>query len=145
MTNATVTDVYLERNYIQDEGAKAIATALLTNTTVTSVDLNYNGIGAEGAKAIITALGTNMTLRRFIPTLANVPNFLARNVALWKQHLWHPVHHITFPQSCHPLVVTTLLCGRACPPDCLLPVRVWCFIFSFWKRRNFLEGREDAY
>ena len=143
MTNTTVTSVDLGINIIDAEGAQALATALMTNTTVTHVDLVNNSIGAEGAQALVTALSTNMTLRKLTmsyPDPMNVTNFLARNVALWEQHLWQPVRHITFPQACHPLVVTTLLCGKACPAACMLPMRVWCFIFTFLRRENFFEG-----
>ena len=69
--------IFVGRNEIHDEGAKAIAAALLKNQTLTQLDLGdlyyynitylfifvgYNKIGDEGAKAIADALLKNQAL-----------------------------------------------------------------------------------
>ncbi|CAF1306784.1 unnamed protein product [Didymodactylos carnosus] len=62
MTNQTLTTLDLADNQISADGAKAIATALITNQTLTTLNLWNNKISADGAKAIATALMTNQTL-----------------------------------------------------------------------------------
>ena len=59
----------LDDQDIKDDGATALATALLVNTSLTSLNLDGNGIGDSGATALATALHVNTTL-----TILNVCN-----------------------------------------------------------------------
>jgi len=62
LTNTTLTWISLDGNDIGVEGAKALAGALLTNNKLTAMYLGDNHIGVEGAKALAGALLTNTTL-----------------------------------------------------------------------------------
>ena len=58
--NQTLQQLYLSRNFIGAEGAKAIAQAIEKNPKISlqQLHLEYNQIGAEGAKAIAQAIKT---------------------------------------------------------------------------------------
>ena len=57
-----MTSLDLRGNEIEDEGAKALAEALLMNKSVTDFNLDGNYVGDEGAKALAEALIENDTL-----------------------------------------------------------------------------------
>ena len=57
-----MTTLYLNRNSIGDDGAKAIAEALKVNPVLTTLLLWSNNIGDDGAKAIAEALKVNPVL-----------------------------------------------------------------------------------
>lgn len=61
-TNTVLTDLDLNVNKIDDEGAKALAEALKVNTTLKELDLSLNLIGDDGIKALAEALKVNKTL-----------------------------------------------------------------------------------
>ena len=61
--NTTLEDLDLHDNNIQDDGAKALAKALIFNETLKSLYLRYTQIGDEGAKALAKALEFNKTLK----------------------------------------------------------------------------------
>jgi hypothetical protein len=90
--------------------------AVQHNTTLTWLELNNNTIGAE----IISAIS----------------NTLARNVDLFPYQYWLPCLHVGFPQSCHKIIMATLLCNRSMGNFPALPDHVWYLIFSFWQRKN---------
>ena len=58
-----LTDLDISENYITDEGAKALASALRVNGVLTSISLSRNKIGSEGAAAIAEALRGNGVLK----------------------------------------------------------------------------------
>ena len=60
--NTTLTTLTLSFNLIGEEGAVALAEALKGNTTLTTLHLNGNAIGAAGAVALAEALKVNTTL-----------------------------------------------------------------------------------
>ena len=107
-------------NGIGAAGAEALATALLTNTTLTTMDLSDNSIDAAAQ--------------------ADLFRFLARNKELWENQHWAPAHHLDFSHLCHTMIVASLLCGRNGAlgvPN--LPMDILQLMFSFWKRRSFVE------
>ena len=53
--NTSLETIYLNRNQIGDEGAKALAEALTVNKSLTTIDLQLNQIGPDGAKALAEA------------------------------------------------------------------------------------------
>ena len=67
LVSTLLTELNLASNYIEDDGAKAIAEALKVNPVLTNLDLRLNSIGDDGAKAIAEALKVN-------PVLTNFPN-----------------------------------------------------------------------
>jgi Ran GTPase-activating protein (RanGAP) involved in mRNA processing and transport len=54
--NSTLQEIGLGYNQIGDEGASAIAKALITNATIQKINLYGNKIGDEGASVIFEAL-----------------------------------------------------------------------------------------
>jgi len=60
--NATLTNIDLEDNGIDDDGVAAIADALKVNCTLTKINLEDNDIGDYGAAVIADALKVNRTL-----------------------------------------------------------------------------------
>ena len=134
-------------NNIDTAGATALATALHTNTTLTTLDLRVNNITAPGVTAFITALQTNTTLTTLrldvYPHPANLLSLLQRNRALWRHQSWTYARHTDFPVACRSAILTSLLCGSACPTT-RLPLQVWRLIFSFWQREIYFD-QEPVY
>ncbi|KAL1922226.1 uncharacterized protein VTP21DRAFT_9765 [Calcarisporiella thermophila] len=60
---------------ISDEGAKAIALALLENQRLTLLDLGFNDITEKGGKAIAYSLQKNTILARLYLQEFNTPGF----------------------------------------------------------------------
>ena len=60
--NKTLNNIYLYNNSITDDGAIALANALITNTTLKELDIGENNIGIIGAIVIANALEKNKTL-----------------------------------------------------------------------------------
>jgi hypothetical protein len=57
-------------------------------------------------------------------------------VDLFPYQYWLPCLHVGFPQSCHKIIMATLLCNRSMGNFPALPDHVWYLIFSFWQRKN---------
>ncbi|CAF1639980.1 unnamed protein product [Adineta ricciae] len=64
--NCSIKALYMDRNYITDQGAGYLAEMLKTNTTLTQLHLFTNRIGKKGAKLITNVMGQeNTTLAYF--------------------------------------------------------------------------------
>ena len=62
--NETLSEIYLNYNFINSKSAIAVAKGLTYNTTLEILDFNYNNMGDEGAVAFAMALGAkNNTLQ----------------------------------------------------------------------------------
>jgi len=62
LTNTALQHLRLTANWIDTEGAKALASALMINTTLQTLDLGGNMIGTAGAVALASTLLSNRTL-----------------------------------------------------------------------------------
>ena len=62
-TQASLTSLNLERNNIDDAGARELADALKVNSSLTSLNLGRNEIGDAGARELADALKVNSSLK----------------------------------------------------------------------------------
>jgi Ran GTPase-activating protein (RanGAP) involved in mRNA processing and transport/serine/threonine protein kinase len=60
------TAIYLQNNYLGNEGIAALADALAYNTAIQSIQLRNNGIGAEGAASLAEALKVNTAINQVV-------------------------------------------------------------------------------
>ena len=62
-TQDSLTSLNLERNNIDDAGARELADALKVNSSLTSLNLGCNEIGDAGARELAGALKVNSSLK----------------------------------------------------------------------------------
>ncbi|KAL0230934.1 hypothetical protein GEMRC1_010339 [Eukaryota sp. GEM-RC1] len=62
--NSTLIEINLEKNSLEDEGARALAKALKYNSTISVINLSHNSIGVDGVCALAEALVVNSTLTK---------------------------------------------------------------------------------
>ena len=153
----------LGSNMIGDIGAEALAFFLQNNETVQKIDLFMNDIGVKGAEKLAIALMNNTTLISLnlsacsyldsdfgladFPLLddpdfqteesacisTRINNSLVRNGTLALEAFWTPkLQGRLFPMA-RQIILSSLLCGTQ-----LLPEYLWVYIFSFWKRPDFI-------
>lgn len=160
--NTTLKTLFLCHNNIENEGAYAIGEALLTNNTLTHLFLSFNsGIGVDGYIAIVSSLCRNVSLGTldmlswgyiadkrltqavesvlFLNTTITSFRFSAMDCPKFKRILdgrfWSPRSNTSAAEACQVAVLSCLFCQLNFPV--YLPMEIWYFIFSFWKRASF--------
>ena len=128
-----------------------ILVELFKNTNVTTLDLSVNRIG-EGIDSIIRVLGSTEITTLYIngthvtdEQKTQIRDILRINIAKYALQFWSPERHISFANeddSCHEMVITSLLCNSVFSTR--LPFHIWVYILSFWQREHFhIEFNED--
>lgn len=146
--NTTLQELKLNTNNIGDVGVEVLAFALETNITLINLDLRLNEISSVGLSAIMKALQSNMTMIKLqidfalhhhayfnlIPqeTEEKIKQLMERNTTIRMGQYWSPCYHVAFPF--HKIVLTSLICNDEF--SARLPIHVWKYIFSFWKREH---------
>ena len=153
--NYTMRELGFGYNFISDVGAKHFAKLLSSNTTLENLSLEFNNIGEEGAQAFLSAFQTNTTLFRLglskirhhqggdiqSNTRKAIRECLKRNQNMWLMQFWSPWKHESFlgeTFECNDMVIASLICNTEVTTP--LPMLVWKYIFSFWRRNQFMFG-----
>ena len=156
--NDTMRELGFGYNFISNVGSQHFAKLLSSNTTLENLSLEFNNIGEEGAQAFLSAFQTNTTLFRLglsgnnihqeggdgaikSNTKKAINNCLKRNQNMWLMQFWSPWKHESFlgeTFECNDMVIASLICNTEVTTP--LPMLVWKYIFSFWRRNQFMFG-----
>ena len=127
---------------------------LISETFLITLDLSYNNISQIGIEALIKALpSTTITTLYIGGNGANdeqkivLRKILDENRIKYEEQFWFPWRHLSFKFSdlnFHDIIMTTLLCQSSLSK--FVPLHIWIYIFSFWKRKDFyLESDDDDF
>jgi hypothetical protein len=127
---------------------------LISNTFLITLDLSYNNISQIGIEALIKALpSTTITTLYIGGNCANdeqkivLRQILDVNRIKYEEQFWFPWRHLSFRFSdlnLHDIIMTSLLCQSSLSK--FVPLHIWIYIFSFWKRKDFyLESDDDDF
>ena len=159
VSNTTLEYFSLAQNQISDIGFELICKALKVNKTLLGLTIDHNNEIMNWG-LLIPALEDNFVIHvvnideyRCEPeTLKKIHKLLKRNRNLYENQYWLPWRHMSFPSesmyrehwlskriyySCHNIIISSIICGDEF--SVWLPMEVWKYIFSFFRRNKFME------
>ena len=159
VSNTTLEYFSLAQNQISDIGFELICKALKVNKTLLGLTIDHNNEIMNWG-LLIPALEDNFVIHvvnideyRCEPeTLKEIHKLLKRNRNLYENQYWLPWRHMSFPSesmyrehwlskriyySCHNIIISSIICGDEF--SVWLPMEVWKYIFSFFRRNKFRE------
>lgn len=158
-SNTTLEYLDLSQNQISNIGFEALCSALKVNKTLLGLKISHN-VGILNWIILISVLEVNFVIQVVIIDEYSCPINISksiealrrRNMGLYQQQFWRPLRHLSFPSnsmyretwgsprinySCHNMIISSIICGGEF--SVWLPIEVWMYIFSFFRRKNFRE------
>lgn len=155
-SNTALEYLDLGQNKIGNIGFAAICEALKVNQSLEYLKILHNEI--TNWELLIDALKYNFHIKNVCinhyscspDTYRQINILLSRNEELYQKQYWHPYRHISFPKmsihrgklfsipieySCHNMLISSIVCNSEF--SVILPMDVWKYIFSFFRRNMF--------
>jgi hypothetical protein len=159
ISNTNLEYLDLSQNHISDIGLEALCNALKVNKTLLGIKISHN-VGIRNWGVLIPVLEVNFGIQNLIIDEYSCPINISksiealrrRNMGLYQDQYWRPLRHLSFPSnsiyreswcsarinySCHNMIISSIICNGEF--SVRLPIEVWKYIFSFFKRKNFRE------